>query len=70
MASSATVFMKPMNRDKQLELASPLERAASQSGKIKNPSNKDARAGCASHTIYVSREGREENFLLTSSFIG
>jgi hypothetical protein len=61
--------MKPVNWDKQLGLASPLKRAASQSAKIKNPSNKDARLD-ASHTGYVSREGRERIFLLTSSFIG
>jgi hypothetical protein len=34
--------MKPVNWDTQLELASPLDCAASQSGKIKSPSNKDA----------------------------
>ena len=59
--------MKPVNWDTQLELASPLECAASQSGKIKSPSNKDAWLD-ASHTVYVSREGREENFSLDIPF--
>jgi hypothetical protein len=59
--------MKPVNWDRQTGLASPLERAASQSGKIKSPSNKDARLD-ASHTVCVSREGREENFSLDILF--
>ena len=59
--------MKPVNWDTQLGLASPLEYAASQSGKIKSPSNKDARLD-ASHTLCVSREGREENFFLDILF--
>jgi hypothetical protein len=61
--------MKPSSRDQQLGLASPLNYAAIQSGKTKNPSNKEemeAGAGCQAHTAF--REGREENFFLTSSF--
>jgi hypothetical protein len=60
--------MKPLSWDKQLGLASPLNHAAIQ-GKIKSPSNKEAGLD-ASHQILVSREGRGENFFLTSSFIG
>ena len=60
--------MKPLSWDKQLELASPLNYAAIQ-GKIKSPSNKEAGLD-ASHHALVSREGRGENFFLTSSFIG
>ena len=59
--------MTPVNWDTQLALASPLKIAASQSGKIKSPSNKDARLD-ASHTVCVSREGREENFSLDILF--
>jgi hypothetical protein len=60
--------MKPLSRDKQLGLASPLEDAAIQSRKTNNPLEGD-RAGCKpphSHLL----EGREKNFFLTSSFIG
>jgi hypothetical protein len=58
--------MKPV-RDKQLGLASPLACAASQSGKIKSPSNKGDAAGCKPH-VYVSREGRGEHFFLDILF--
>jgi hypothetical protein len=61
--------MKPLSWDKQLGLASPLEIAASQSEKIKSPSNKEAGLD-VSHHVLVSREGRGENFFLTSSLIG
>jgi hypothetical protein len=58
--------MKPVNRDKQLGLASPLECAASQSGKIKAPLIRTH--GWMQATVYVSREGREENFSLDILF--
>jgi hypothetical protein len=61
--------MKSSNRDYPLGLASLLHYAAIQSGNIKNPSNKEAGLD-VSHHVLVSREGRGENFLLTSSFIG
>jgi hypothetical protein len=62
--------MKPVSWDKQLGLASPLGcAAASQSGKIKSPSKKEAGLDVSHHAL-VSREGREENFFLTSSLIG
>jgi hypothetical protein len=48
--------MKPLSWEK-LGLASPLESAASQSGKIKSPSNKEAGLDVSHHTL-VSREGR------------
>jgi hypothetical protein len=62
--------MKSSSRDQQLGLASPLNYAAIQSGKTKTPLRRRRwRQGLdASHT--ASREGRGENFLLTSSFIG
>ena len=60
--------MKPLCWDKQLGVASPLNYAAIQ-GKIKSPSKKEAGLD-ASHHALVSREGRGENFFLTSSFIG
>ena len=62
-------YMKPLGRDHPLGMASPLNYAAIQSGNIKGPSNKEAGLD-ANHHVLVSREGRGENFLLTSSFIG
>ena len=61
--------MKPSSRDYQLGLASPLNYVAIQSDNIKNPSNKEAGLDVSHHAL-VSREGRGENFFLTSSFIG
>ena len=61
--------MKPSSRDPQLGLASPLNYAANQSGNIKSPSKKEAGLD-VSHQALVSREGRGENFFLTSSLIG
>ena len=61
-------FMKPVSWDKQLGLASPLNYAATQSGKIKiSPSKKEAGLD-VSHQRLVSREGRGENFLLDILF--
>jgi hypothetical protein len=60
--------MKPANWDTQLGLASPLEYAAIQSSKIKNPSKKETGLD-ASYNTRVSLEGGENNFFLTSSFI-
>jgi hypothetical protein len=62
--------MKPSNQDNtQLGLASPREIAASQSGKIRSPSKKEARLD-ASHTAMSPPRGGERIFLLTSSLIG
>jgi len=63
--------MKPSSRDYQLGLASPLHYAANQSGNvnIKSPSKKEAGLDISHHAL-VSREGRGENFFLTSPFIG
>jgi len=61
--------MKPSSRDYPLRLASPLNYAAIQSGNINCPSNKEAGLDVSHHAL-VSREGRGENFFLTSSFIG
>jgi hypothetical protein len=63
-------YMKPSSRDQQLGLASPLNCAAIQSGKTKTPLRRRRRGQGldASHTAF--REGRGENFLLTSSFTG
>jgi hypothetical protein len=61
--------VKPSNQDKQLGLASPLEIAASQNGKIKSPSNKETRLD-ASHTSMSPARGEEKTFFLTSSLIG
>jgi hypothetical protein len=62
--------MKPSSRDQQLGLASPLNCAAIQSGKTKTPlrRRRPGQGLDASHTAF--REGRGENFLLTSSFTG
>ena len=43
------------------------EHAAIQSGNIKSPRNKEAGLDVSHHAL-VSREGRGENFFLTSSF--
>jgi len=61
--------MKPLSWDKQLELASPLESAAIQSGQTKTPSNKETGLD-VSHHSRVSGRGEEKCFFLTSSFIG
>ena len=61
--------MKPSSRDQQLGLASPLNYAAIQNGKIKNPSKKEemeAGGWMQAHTAF--REGRGENFLLDILF--
>jgi hypothetical protein len=59
--------MKPLSWDKQLGLASPLKCAASQSGEIKGPSNKEAGLDVSHHAL-VSREGRGEIFFLDILF--
>src|ERR1700756_2022273 len=61
--------MKPSNRDPQLGLASPLNYPANKSGKIKikNPSKKEAGAGCKSPAL-ASREGTGETFSLDILF--
>jgi hypothetical protein len=61
--------MKPSTRDYQLGLASPLNYAAIQNGNLKSPSKREAGLD-VSHHVLVSREGRGENFFLTSPFIG
>src|SRR5260370_38178360 len=61
--------MKPSSWDKQLGLASPLERAAHQSNQTDNPSKNVVGAGCQSPDPRPP-EGRGEVYLLTSSFIG
>jgi hypothetical protein len=63
--------MKPSSRDHQLELASPLNYAANQSGNIniKTPSKKEAGLD-VSHQAQVSPRGGERIFSLTSAFIG
>jgi hypothetical protein len=61
--------MKRSRRDHQLGLASPLNYAAIQSGNIKSSSKKKAGLDVSHHAL-VSREGRGENFFLTSPFIG
>jgi len=48
-------------------MASPLNHAANRSGKIKNPSKKEAGLDVSHHTL-VSREGRGENFFLDILF--
>ena len=59
--------MKPSSRDPQLGLASPLNYPANKSGKIKNPSKKEAGAGCKSPAL-ASREGTGETFFLDILF--
>jgi hypothetical protein len=61
--------MKPSGRDHQLGLASPLNYAAIQSGKIKSPSKKEAGLDVSHHALVPARGG-ERIFFLTSSFIG
>ena len=58
-----------ISRDSQLGLASPLNYAAIQNGKIKSPSNKEAGLDVSHHAL-VSREGTGETFFLTSPFTG
>jgi hypothetical protein len=58
--------MKLSSRN-QLGLASPLSYAAIQNGNIKSPSKKEAGLDVSHHAL-VSREGRGENFFLTSPF--
>ena len=60
-------YMKPSSRDHQLGLASPLNYAAIQSGKIKSPSKKEAGLDVSHHAL-VSREGRGKNFFLDILF--
>jgi len=62
--------MKLSSRDPQLGLASPLNYAVIQSGKTKTPLRRRRRGQGldASHTAF--REGKGENFFLTSSFTG
>jgi hypothetical protein len=63
-------YMKPSSRNQQLGLDRPLNCAAIQIGKTKTPLRRRRRGQGldASHTAF--REGRGENFLLTSSFTG
>jgi hypothetical protein len=73
MASSATVFMKPLSWDKQLRLASLLKSAAGQSNQTNNPSMDKDEAGNevgldASHHTRIFRRGGENLFFLTSPF--
>jgi hypothetical protein len=62
--------MKSLSRDQHLGLASPLNYAAIQSGKTRTPLRRrtSGQRLDASHTTF--REGRGENFFLTSSFTG
>jgi hypothetical protein len=65
--------MKPPSWDKQLGLASPRERAASQSDQTHNPSNNEVRNEVGldvSHQTRISQRGGEMLFFLTSLFIG
>jgi hypothetical protein len=59
--------MKPSSRDYQLGLASPLNYAAIQNGKIKSPSKKEAGLDVSRHAL-VSREGKGEIFPLDILF--
>jgi hypothetical protein len=65
--------MKPSSWDKQLGLALPLERAASQSDQTNNPSKGEVRnevgLDVSHHTRILSRGG-EMLFPLTPFFIG
>ena len=69
MASCATDFMKPSSWDKQLGLASPRERAASQSDQTNTPSKNEVGLD-VSHHARISQRGGEVLFSLTSFFIG
>ena len=63
--------MKLSSRDPQLGLASPLNYAANQSGKIKSKAPLRRRQGLdVSHHPQVPARGRGRIFFLTSSFIG
>jgi hypothetical protein len=62
--------MKPSSWDKQVELASPRESAASQSDQTNNPSKDVVRNEVGldvSHHTRISQRGGEMLFLLTSS---
>jgi hypothetical protein len=60
-------YLKPSSRDHQLGLASPLNYAAIQSGKIKSPSKKEAGLDVSHHDL-VPAEGRGEKFFLDIPF--
>jgi hypothetical protein len=65
--------MKPSSWDKQLGLASPLERATGQSNQTNNPSKNEVgnEVGLdVSHHTRISQRGGEKLFFLTSFFIG
>jgi hypothetical protein len=65
--------MKPSSWDKQLGLASPRERAASQSDQTHNHSNNEVRNEVGldvRHHSRISQRGGEKLFFLTSFFIG
>src|SRR5713101_6907685 len=71
MASCATDFMKPSSWDKQLGLASPRERAASQSDQTNNPSKNEVRNEVGldvSHHTRISQRGGEKCFFLDILF--
>jgi len=59
--------MKPLSWDKQLGLASPLERAAGQSDETNHPSKNEVGLD-VSHHIHVSPEGRGKYFFLDILF--
>jgi hypothetical protein len=61
--------MEPSSWDKQLGLASPLERAVGQSNQTNNPSKNEVGLDVSHHTRIFSRGG-EKLFFLTSFFIG
>jgi len=60
--------VKPSNRDPQLGLASPLNYATIQSGKTNTPLRRRRSGQGLDASPNAIREGREENFFLTSSF--
>src|ERR1700747_3099117 len=59
--------MKPLGQGEQLGLASPLRYAATQSGKTKSPSNKEAGLD-AIYQPGSPRGGTEKNFFLDIPF--
>jgi hypothetical protein len=59
--------MKPLAQGEQLGLASPLKYAATQGGKTKSPSNKEAGLD-AIHQSCVPSRGTEKNFFLDILF--
>ena len=59
--------MKPSSWHKQLGLASPRKRAASQSDQTNNPSKNEVGLD-GSHYARISQRGGEKFFYLTSSF--